>query len=152
MSKPVLLMPADAQWWRYREAQEGDTIPVIIGKKVYETVIVNGVQRFRENTALRYMHEHDNTGRKLNMHDGKDIHNCMFNLNTLIRAYYDGEFDLIDYMELVMPGYSVSGFAGLHPFNKLPLYNPLWDEDVVETTETRAIINGFESGVGDGDE
>ena len=108
---------------KYDDCKPGDVIPVIIEGKLYETVIdEHGTQRFRSNTVLDYMREHDTHGKPAAMH------HQMFNLNTLAVAFHMGKFDKRDYMELVMQGYSVSGFCDLSTFADWTISNPLWDD------------------------
>jgi hypothetical protein len=117
---------------------DGDIIYITLDGKPYKTVMIGGVQRFPTNTCLEYMFNHDIHGRKLNMHDGRDIHNCMFNLNTLIRALRsEHAFDLKDFMVLQMSGYSVSGFSGMDDYCRMHLTNPLWEnEDAIPVYDT----------------
>lgn len=108
---------------KYEDCKPGDVIPVVIEGKLYETVIDDsGVQRFKSNTVLQYMFEHDTDGRPAAMHKQ------MLNLNTLGVAYSQGKFDKRDYMEIVMQGYSVSGFCDLSMFWDWTISNPLWDD------------------------
>lgn len=117
---------------KYEDCKPGDVIPVKINGKVYETVISeSGVQRFRSNSVLDYMFHHDSTGRELNMRDGRDIHNGMLHMDTLAVAHAQGKIDSREYMEFLMPGWSVSGFIDkfsmVKPINSWLIDNPIWD-------------------------
>ncbi len=112
----------------YKDRKPGDVIPVKVDGKVYETVIdENGVQRFRENSVLDYMFRHAPDGRELNMMDGRDIHNGMMNLNTLVGAFRQGKFEKRDFLEFRIAGHSVSWLLELSEFAGTVVENPLWD-------------------------
>jgi hypothetical protein len=115
----------------------GDTVEVSLEGKIYDTIIDSrGVQRFRKNTVLDFMFRHDKDGRPLNMTDGRDIHNGMLNLNTLAVAFHQDKLDMRDYCEVVMSGYSVSGFLDHHEFAAWRLQNPVWGD-----TEPKRIMS-----------
>jgi len=116
---------------KYEDCKPGDVIPVKVDGRLYETIIdAGGVQRFRSNSVADYMFRHDSTGRELNMTDGRDIHNNMLNLNTLVLAYKQGKIEKRDFMEFRMAGYSVSGFCDLNEFAGITIENPLWGDVV----------------------
>jgi hypothetical protein len=124
---------------KIRNPKPGDLIPVIIDER--------GVQRFKENTCLSYMAEHDTHGRKIDPFDPQRMHTSMCNLNTLALAFHQGKFDKRDYMEIVMSGYSLSGFCDLSTFNDWSLLNPLWEPDCIEIGEGgRVTIVGLTGG------
>jgi hypothetical protein len=109
----------------------GDVIIVQIEGKDYKTVIDNrGVQRFPGNSVLQYMFDHNTDGEK-SMQIGSNgyiKHDSMLNLNTLSLAFAHGKFDKREYMEIVMPGYSVSGFCDLSQFQDWHIMNPVWGD------------------------
>lgn len=105
----------------------GDTIEVMIEGKVYPTIIDDhGVHRFPANSVLQYMFEHNTHGKPVDMSKAGEMHTQMLNLNTLAVAFHQGKFDKRDYMEIVMQGYSVSGFCSLSTFADWSIHNPLW--------------------------
>ena len=115
----------------YEDCKPGDVIPVTVDGKVYETIIdERGVQRFPSNSVFDYMFNHASDGRALNMTDGRDIHNNMLSLTTLILAFKRGEIEKRDFMEFRMSGYSVSGFCDLNEFAGTVVENPIWDYTV----------------------
>ncbi len=95
----------------------GDIIVVKVGGKEYETIIDdNGVQRFRENTALRAL-----------VNASRDAGGV--SLNELAVMYARGGITQRDYAEFnMMLGYSVCGFADLSPFEDMRIENPLHPE------------------------
>ncbi len=109
------------------DLKPGDTIDVVIEGKTYETVIDDqNVHRFKANTVLQYMFDHDTTGAPVDMSNPRQMHTQMLNLNTLAVAFHKGKFSKRDYMEIVMQGYSVSGFCSLSTFQDWSIHNPLW--------------------------
>lgn len=111
-----------------KDAKPGDTIDVMLEGEIYVTFIdENGTQRFRRNTVLEYMFDHNTDGRKID-HTSRDggMHTQMLNLNTLAIAFKQGKFDKRDYCEIVMPGYSVCGFCSISSFSDWTIQNPYW--------------------------
>ncbi len=115
-------------------ASETTSIPaptVLVNGKPYATELVNGVQRFVENTAVSFIV--DNLSPEA--------------YNAVVGAVFEGKVELEDYIAFqTMHGYSVSGFhdaitsnillnAHLFPEELSTYYsivNPLWDEETEE--------------------
>jgi hypothetical protein len=93
----------------------GDHIKVKVGGISYDTVITtDGVQRFVENSAVRWLID---KYRPLN-----DL-NCDFQC-------YPGKISKRDYLEFnMMLGYSVCGLAELSEFERMKIVNPVWEEE-----------------------
>lgn len=86
---------------------------VKVNGKEYETEMVNGVQRFKANSCVRYLF-------------GRD----MLDMNEISIAYQQGDFSQQEYAELViMSGYSVSNFADNPDFEDMEIENPLWENE-----------------------
>ena len=88
-----------------------NTIPVTIGKKVYQTYIASsGVQRFVPDPLVHKLQE-------LNLID----------LNAVALEYAKGKLTLDDMIDLnTRIDYSVDGFCDLSYANELKIENPLW--------------------------
>ncbi len=109
----------------------GDTIEVMVEGKIYETIIdKRKVQRFKTNTVLQYMFDHDAKGRKISHTTPSEMHTQMLDLNMLSVAFQEGKFDKRDYCEVVMQGYSVSGFLDAVSFTHgdWTIQNPAWGD------------------------
>ena len=127
----------------YGKCVPGDTIEVMIEGKIYESFVDDHrVQRFKRNSVLDYMSVHDTNGNPIGPF-GPNMHTMMRNLNTLAVAFSMGQFGKRDYMEIVMPGYSISGFCDLHTFADWHIQNPAWGDTKPariwseETSETK---------------
>ena len=120
----------------HKDVRPGDTVEVAIEGKVYNTIIDDsGVQRFPANTVLEYMFNHDTNGKPVSMSKPGEMHTQMLNLNTLAVAFHQGKFTKRDYCQVVMQGYSVSGFCSLSTFSDWTIQNPLWGGKVERIQE-----------------
>jgi hypothetical protein len=90
-----------------------EEITVKVGHKFYPTVLdQRGVQRFKENSLLRYL-----------------VDKKIIDLNRVCMDYQCGNFDQVHYAEfMMMIGYSVCGFCDLKEFHDMEVINPLWEE------------------------
>lgn len=108
---------------RVTDPVEGQIIPVMVGDQPYETVIINGVQRFIEdkNNPLYRRLQRDTVGV---VNPAGDI----VDLNDMAIRYHRGEFSQREYAEFNMAlGYSVGGFCDLSSFEDMDIDNPLWE-------------------------
>lgn len=99
--------------------KEGDVIVVMVDGVAYPTHIIDGVQRFIRNKAIR-----------------RAVDLLEYGLNTLMLEACEGKIPKIDFMEFhMLMGYSVCGFAEIFPsydderFGPVEIINPVWESD-----------------------
>lgn len=86
-------------------------IRVKVDGEEFETVLVDGVQRFKTNHLFNYL-----------------VDTNKINLNDLSVAYQNNKFSKREYMLFLMGlGYSVCGFSEISNFEDLHIENPIWE-------------------------
>ena len=108
---------------------EGDEIIVTVGGRKFTTVITDGVQRYKANTAVEAFVNASGEAYEVWIRTDRSTPEP-FSLNTLIMEYFNGKHTLDDMLTLYTSfGYSVSGMMDVSIFSELDVRNPLWEDE-----------------------
>lgn len=123
------------------DGSEGSIIPVRVGSRTFDTVIVQGVQRFVANTVISAFVDDSivsfNKWLQVGRREGAP---GPYGLNTLAFEYHEGKHSLDDMLTFYTSiGYSVSGFSDLSFFEDLDIRNPLWEQDHYQSLPPRVL-------------
>lgn len=123
------------------DTDEGSIIPVRVGSRTFDTVIVKGVQRFVANTVISAFVDDSiasfNKWLQVGRREGAPE---PYGLNTLAIEYHQGKHSLDDMLTFYTSiGYSVAGFADLSFFEELDIRNPVWEKDHYQSLPPRVL-------------